>query len=165
MPGLVRSYRPWAISSSHRALDANSSSATRLVRSIFNGHIVLHCPAHSRADALDSTHLDPTCRLLTPACVSDPPATLILPARTPAAVLSPPPFSLAMSTAVASAAAAPLPPLDRNPSPRSYPALAPSATGSSAGRTVDVAPSAEVMGSGMTSNERTPSDGKRSPRS
>lgn len=72
--------------------------------------------------------------------------------------------SLVMSTAIASAVVAPLPPLDRNPSPRSYPPLAPSTNALPKERNLDQAVSSE-MNSSMNPNERTPSDGKRSPRS
>ncbi|OAP56846.1 hypothetical protein AYL99_08958 [Fonsecaea erecta] len=69
-----------------------------------------------------------------------------------------------MSTAVAPAAIAALPPLDHNPSPRTYPPLAPSSISHPKDRNVDIAMVSEMNG-GMNTNERTPSDGKRSPRS
>ncbi|KIX10606.1 uncharacterized protein Z518_01690 [Rhinocladiella mackenziei CBS 650.93] len=69
-----------------------------------------------------------------------------------------------MSTAVASATVAPLPALDRNPSPRSYPPLAPSTNVPSKERNSDSAASPDASAA-LNPNERTPSEGKRSPRS
>ncbi|KAL2419660.1 hypothetical protein ABEF95_001894 [Exophiala dermatitidis] len=72
-----------------------------------------------------------------------------------------------MSTAVASAAVAPLPPLDRNPSPRSYPPLAPTASAGAPPkeRASDVAASPAETAGPNNASEKTPSDGKRSPKS
>ncbi|EXJ79717.1 hypothetical protein A1O3_08000 [Capronia epimyces CBS 606.96] len=69
-----------------------------------------------------------------------------------------------MSTAVASSAIAPLPPLDRNPSPRAYAPLAPSASIPPREKASDAASNSETNGA-SNPNEKTPSDGKRSPRS
>ncbi|KAJ9626652.1 hypothetical protein H2204_010041 [Knufia peltigerae] len=66
-----------------------------------------------------------------------------------------------MSTAVASAAVAPMPSLDRNLSPRSYPPLAPS---TSRDRNSDSGILSETN-TPANANEKSPSDGKRSPRS
>ncbi|KAJ9612522.1 hypothetical protein H2200_004119 [Cladophialophora chaetospira] len=67
-----------------------------------------------------------------------------------------------MSTIVAPAAVAPLPPLDRNPSPRSYPPLAPSINATPNIRNSEFTVTGQ-MSNGMSASERTPSDGKRSP--
>lgn len=72
-----------------------------------------------------------------------------------------------MSTAVATASIAPLPVLlahDPYPSPRNYPTLAPSTATQSIERSVDPSMGADGM-MAMTPNERTPTDGKRSPKS
>ncbi|EXJ80484.1 hypothetical protein A1O1_08629 [Capronia coronata CBS 617.96] len=68
-----------------------------------------------------------------------------------------------MSTAVASPAIAPLP-LDRHPSPRSYPPLAPSASAPPKEKATDAASTSETSAP-SNPNDRTPTDGKRSPRS
>ncbi|KIV85609.1 hypothetical protein PV11_01286 [Exophiala sideris] len=69
-----------------------------------------------------------------------------------------------MSTAVASSAMTPLPPMDRNISPRSYPPLAPSTSLAPRDRTSDSVVPLD-SGMGTSQNERAPSDGKRSPNS
>ncbi|OCT54742.1 hypothetical protein CLCR_02937 [Cladophialophora carrionii] len=69
-----------------------------------------------------------------------------------------------MSTAVAPAVVAPLPPLDRNPSPRSYPPLAPSINATPVSRSSEFMTTPEAT-NGMNVNERASGDGKRSPRS
>ncbi|EXJ63092.1 hypothetical protein A1O7_03537 [Cladophialophora yegresii CBS 114405] len=69
-----------------------------------------------------------------------------------------------MSTAVAPAVVATLPPLDRNTSPRSYPPLAPSINATPSSRNSEFTTTPEVN-NGMNVNERTPGDGKKSPRS
>ncbi|RVX69405.1 hypothetical protein B0A52_06468 [Exophiala mesophila] len=69
-----------------------------------------------------------------------------------------------MSTVVASATVVSMPPLDHNPSPRSYPPLAPSTSVQAKERSAELQTAAEASMS-YNMNERTPSDGKRSPRS
>ncbi|KAK5468002.1 hypothetical protein LTS15_000975 [Exophiala xenobiotica] len=69
-----------------------------------------------------------------------------------------------MSTAVASAPVAPMPSLDRNPSPRSYPPLAPATSVTPRDRNTDPGMASEIS-IAVHANEKSPSDGKRSPRS
>jgi hypothetical protein len=72
-----------------------------------------------------------------------------------------------MSTAVAPASTAPLPPLDRDNSPKSYPTLAPHSSHTSVERSTELnrTPSHTSISPNDRNSQLTPPDGKRSPKS
>jgi hypothetical protein len=72
-----------------------------------------------------------------------------------------------MSTAVAPASTAPLPPLDRDNSPKSYPTLAPHSSHTSIERSTELnrTPSHTSISPNDRNSQLTPPEGKRSPKS